>query len=243
MPAKKSMSMKKPALRRRRRVVRKKAMIPRSPRRVYGSQQFARVVETYPAQNINANTTYLVNDIDLLANGRAEAVAKQYQFFRISRVQFRWKTIYDSYIAGVGTTSVPQLYWRIDREGTFPINTTLQDLKNSGCKPKRFDDGNAMVSFKPAVSIGTTDQSGVSSYSGPYKISPWLPTQNASTNVSAGWAANSTAHRGIVFQVEQALPAGTACQLEVTVVYEFKQPLTAFGSEAPNGTILQFGNP
>lgn len=235
--------MKRRAPVRRRRMLRKKKSVPRAPRRVYGSQQFARIVETYPGVNISPNQTYVVNDIDLASNGRAEAVAAQYQFFRISRVQFRWKTVYDSYIAGVGTTSVPQLYWRIDREGNFPVNTSLLDLKNSGCRPVRFDDNTAIVSFKPGVSVTSTDMPGVNAYAGPMKISPWLPTQNTATNTGAAWSPNSVSHRGLVFYIEQALPASTVAQLEITVTYEFKQPLTTFLSETPSATVIPVGNP
>lgn len=208
--------------------------------------QFAKVTEVLGSQNVTPNTYYYNYNIQLFGSARAVQVAQAYQFYRISKVTYKFKPVYDTFIANsAGAASVPQLYWRIDREGNIPINSTLNTLKATGSKPFRLDDKIITVSFKPAVSLTTTDNPGTNAYAGPYKISPWLPTQNTATSVGAGiFSPNSCDHRGLVWWVDMGQATGiqTVCQVEVVVTYEFKNALWTTNQFMPEGTEVTFAS-
>lgn len=215
------------------------------PRALAVRGQYAKLTETLASQNITPNTYYYNYNVQLFNSARAVQVAQAYQFYRISRVTYKFKPIYDTFIANSSAVaSVPQLYWRIDREGSIPMNATLNTLKATGCKPTRLDDKIITVSFKPAVSLSTSDNPLTNAIAGPYKVSPWLPTQNSATSVTGGFAPNSVDHRGLVWLVDQGQSTGiqTVAQVEVLVTYEFKNALWTTNAYSPEGTSVTFAS-
>lgn len=215
------------------------------PRALTTRGQFAKITETLGSQNIMPNTYYYNYNVQLTGSARAVQVAQAYQFYRISSVTYKFKPIYDTFIAnGSAAASVPQLYWRIDREASLPLNSTLNTLKATGAKPTRFDDKIVSVKFKPAVSISTSDNPLTNAIAGPYKVSPWLPTQNSATSVTSGFAPNSVDHRGLTWYIDMGQSTGiqTIGQVEIMVTYEFKNALWTTGAFSPEGVEVTFAS-
>lgn len=223
------MAMKKGAKKAapRRRQYRRKARVPRAPASKSDYASCSDVIGVFNAVN---NTPYMLYNIALTNSTRAKAIAQGYQFYRISKVEVKWKPYQDTFQAGVGAATVPTLYYMIDKANTFPSNTTIDTLKQAGARPRRLDDKILSCSFAPAVHIASDD--GVS---GPatvvetaatLKTSPWLTT-NANAGGTGFWTPNGVDHRGLVFYIEQTTGVTNTgvASVEVVVHYQFKKPL------------------
>lgn len=171
-------------------------------------------------------------------SNRATAVAAAYQYYRIKKVTLKFKPLYDTFQLGASSTvTLPYLYYMIDRHNTFPVNTTINTLKNAGAAPKRLDDKTISVSWAPSVVNSTLTAFGEGSAPpvlglGTTRVSPWLSTNannNGATPGATGlyWKVDSTDHQGIVFYVEQnTVPTpNVVCTCEIMVEYEFKKRL------------------
>lgn len=172
------------------------------------------------------------------AGQRVQSIAEAYQFYRITRVTWEVRPAYDTFQAASSgsPTSVPQLYWCMDKEGTFTGNTTLQTLKSAGCRPIRLDDKIIRKSFKPSVLQAVADQPGANGAEpqlvlGSKRTSPWLPTNaNAYTSSSPPepWVVSSIDHLGLLLAIDQDVgvnASSPAAFVSFTVEFEFKKPL------------------
>lgn len=186
----------------------------------------------------NASVYSFMNFALSAASTRVQAIAKAYQFYRIKRVTWEVRPAYDTFTASSTTagSSVPQLYWRVDRDAVFTPATTLQTLKASGCKPIRLDDKIIRKSFKPSVLQAVADAAGPEANApslvlGSKRISPWLPT-NANNYVQAAqnepWAPSSIDHLGLLLAVDQDVGVNATnpvAYVSFTVEFEFNKPL------------------
>lgn len=187
------------------------------------------------------NTVYTLSNAALTNSQRAVSIAKAYQFYRIAKVEVKWKLYADTFASAVAGNTVPTLYYKIDKANTFPNNTTLANLKSAGAKPRRLDDKNLSVSWVPAVHLGSDDgnaggPSTVAETAAVVKNSPWITT-NANAGGAGPWVPNSVDHRGLIFAVEQLTAPGSGtgvCSCEVIVHYEFKAPLWTTGTSDPS---------
>lgn len=216
----------------RRRVARR---VPRSL-----PNDMAKCVDNIGTMAVVPNTMYFFNNIALTNSARAKTIAQAFQYYRITKVEFRWKPLLDTFTSATNIT-VPNLYYRIDKSTTLPLGfATVNDLKRSGCKPSRLDDKNKLVSFAPAVHIGSDDGGAA----GPattvetaalMKVSPWITTNANAGSTTGGWQPNSVDHRGLVFYIEQsaiqAPPNNIVASLDIVVHYEFKKP--SWQTQAP----------
>lgn len=93
------------------------------------------------------------------ASARVLNIAQSYQEYRIKRVTWEVRGYFDTFQAPSAATAptVPHLYWRMDKLGTYNTDTTLTTLKASGCKPIRLDDKLIRKSFKPTVLQGVAE--------------------------------------------------------------------------------------
>lgn len=226
-----------PRRRRARRV--RRARIPRAPAIRHETAQATYSTLSAPLFP-NANV-YAFQNFSLEASSqRVLSVAQAYQFFRIKKVTWQLRPAFDTFTSAAGT-SVPSLYWRVDKDRNFLTSSTLQTLKASGCRPVRLDDKIITKSFKPAVLQGVSEQattlgSAPSLTLGSSKVSPWLPTnQNAYTS-TAPWIASSIDHLGLLIAIDQDGGVSTTvpcAYISFTVDYEFKKPLeiSTTGSE------------
>lgn len=235
MPFKKSYKKKAP---RRRRMGRRRVMKTSVPRHI--SEKAGAQYSTLSSPLLPNSYVYAFRNFSLSgASDRVQSISKAYQFYRITKITWEVRPAYDTFQASAAgsPTSVPQLYWRMDRDGSFTQSTTLQTLKSAGCKPIRLDDKIIRKSFRPAVLQGVADQPGTASTApslvlGSRRISPWLPTNfNAYTDTTApglAWVASSIDHLGLLLCVDQdsGVNASTPCAyVSFTVEFEFKKPL------------------
>lgn len=185
----------------------------------------ASLTETREAPVCQTNQMYQVYNLQLSSYPRASAVAKGYQLYRIKRVTFKISPLLDTFAAGSNTT-VPYLYYMIDRTKNLQFNNTALSLQKAGAKPRRLDDKIVTFSFKPSVltpgfdSLPPAGQSNTQFTS--YRISPWLTTRD-NDGVSI-WNPDSTDHLGVKFMAEQTLGTNITYKVEVLVDFEFKKP-------------------
>lgn len=194
----------------------------------WASLSVTRTINPSAGGNYNVNALYSLMNTQLIDYPRAVQVAGAYQHYRIKKITFRIKPVYDSFIAVAGNPGKMNFYYMIDKSGSIPTNVTLEGLKALGAKPRQLDENNREVSWSPSVLeavMYAAGGAGAASTS-KYKVSPWLTT--TASNVSPGaFVASGIDHLGLYWYVEQT-PAGAGFQYscEVEVQFEFKKPLT-----------------
>lgn len=157
---------------------------------------------------------------------RASAIAANYASFKITKITMRFKPQNDTYASGVGAFGVPYHFHQLDKSGAIPNTVTLENLKQMGAKPKRFDDKTITVSWRPAVLTADLISAGVGTTAGAqYRLSPTLSTNANAGNPAAAWSPSTVDHLGIYWFVEQANGTGNQYQVEVEVQFYFMRPL------------------
>lgn len=210
----------------RRRYGRRRIPLKYNPK-IVGGPDTCRVTQTLSSVTVLANTPYRIS-VAGITGDRARAVCEQFALYRIAKVVFKYKPNADTFVSnggfvgGAGAATVPYLYWKMNRFADNPAAWAVQDLKDMGAKPFRFDDKTVTVAYKP--NILTSIESGGSD-SGQIKMTPWLNTDDASE--TAAFAPSTTEHYGHFYWVDCAVngngatPVGT---VDVTIYYEFKNP-------------------
>lgn len=216
----------------------KKMMLVRKRRgQMVGGANIAKLTETIQLTDINASTPYDAQ-INLTQFPRAVSVANSYQQYRITKVEYRYKPLWDTYTAAdISGTTLPYLYSVMNRNGSTPAYFDQNWLVAQGAKGRRLDDKVLKVIYKPNIVLGSVSNAnamgsgGVLDNAGQIKISPWLPTQ-ADTQASGGvqppapltGGTNTTLHYGHSFYVEMEGTKIKVSQFEVVAHFEFKQP-------------------
>lgn len=203
-------------------------------------QEFATARQTIQLPDDTGNTVYTLDQVRLSQFDRMVAIARNYQFFRITRIEMKFKPFADTFTPGSGGPvmgqSVPYLYTLVNK-GNVLNTASFNALRDAGAKPRRFDEKTLTVSWKPAVLYGVQDWTSGAPPTSQYvpglkKVSPWLATNNQAGYRTASWIASSVDHCGLLYGVEQDI-AGATGQLsygsEMTVYFEFKGPLNAPG--------------
>ena len=198
--------------------------------------EYASCKEVYTVDNMQSNTPYSDTEQNLGDYPRASAIAKNYQFFRIKYIKYKFIARYNTF---QGTSNeanafpIPYMYTMVDKGGALPTTTTIAQLKGEGARPIKFTR-DINVAWKPGVSIMTSNNENTAVLGTSYKISPWILTNRSTENNT--WAVNDTDHKGLYWYLEcAALPGdGTySYDAEVTVCFEFKKPLVVPPSGAP----------
>lgn len=161
--------------------------------------------------NFATNIMYNMRDTVLATYLRAVQVSRAYQHYRIKKISLTLKPIYDTFQAGAGNASRPNLYYMIDKSGSIPAGVNLEALKQMGAKPHRWDEKPFTISWRPSVL--TADQTNVGILPAQYKISPFLSTDQDQVD-----------HLGVFWFVEQLFGGGIQYNAEVEVQFEFKKP-------------------
>lgn len=174
---------------------------------------------------------------------RASLVAGGYQEFRIPRITLVWKAGLDTFQArdslGSTATSVPQLYYMVDKLCTLPGNFDLSTMLAVGAIPRRFDDKNVKVAYKPKVMQSSMiDRLAPATQVAMGKTSPWLPT-NAVPNDTT-FAPSNVVHTGIAWWVRQSGVSVFSSNYDVEIIldFEFRKPriLGPTPTNAPEAT-------
>lgn len=210
---KKTRPRRKMVRRYRRRIVRAR----RAP-----STEYASLKETVTT-NVLANSVNYFSGFGLadLALTRAPRVAANYQHFKITMIEMKILTAFDTYPGG-GAVRMPQVYWMINKGNSIPGGLGFGQLLELGAKPRVLNERNSSFRFKPAVVLEASE-AGVGLNGARPVTSPWLITN---ANVGAAWAPNDTAHSGVILGVlPMAVGDATQYQVQITYHYKFKKPL------------------
>lgn len=238
---KKSMKKRAPRRRARRNPVRKYTRGGHI--KEYAAAQYSTVnLPMTPAQ-AQSGAVYSFRNFSLAgASTRVQNIAQSYQEYRIKRVTWEVRGFFDSFVAPSSATAptVPHLYWRMDKLGTYNADTTLTTLKASGCKPIRLDDKLIRKSFKPVVLQGVASEASADPSTpflvlGSYKTSPWLPTNAMAYATGKNtWVPSSIDHLGLILGIDcDIVPfGGPAGAVSFTIEFEFRKPLDDID---PNG--------
>lgn len=208
-----------------------------------GGPNTARVVQTLPTRYINCNTPYRF-EVGGITGDRALAHAEQYGLYRIAKIVFKHKPIYDTYIPSQATgtpsanyiTGVPSLYWKMNRYADSPAAWSLADIQSLGAKPHRLDDKQYTLTYKPNILLANESAGSVS---GTVKMTPWLNTDDAPD--TGAFAPSTTQHEGHFLWIDAPTVNTTSdpvvCSLDVTIYYEFKTPRTEWTPASMGGKV------
>lgn len=175
-----------------------------------------------------ANVIYGIYSVSLAAFKRASQVAANYQFYRIAKIEMKFRPYKDTFVSGSGVAgSLPYLYYIIDKNESVPLNNLdFDQLREMGAKAVRFDDRTLTISWVPRVSMSVNDDGGQT----PWQLSkdaPWLNTNGNSGDALAPWTASSVDHKGLVYGVQQVIASTPEYLYETDLIchFEFKDPL------------------
>lgn len=212
MPRTKRSRVPKKQMRRRR---------ARKPRTEYAAMR-----ETYEFATLFSGQAYTDTQVSLARFLRATSIAKGYQQYRISKVEYQFKPLVDTFASDNTSLGggIPYLLTVVDKTGEFSAFQNSQQLREAGAKPRRLDDKTLRVTYKPAVLDYVYDRNNSSNSWAKPIISPWLSTNKNNDGSSTVWNPSSIDHLGLAWIVEGGTNQ-TAYQLEVTAYFEFRRPL------------------
>lgn len=215
----------------------RKAKGGRKPRRVRKQvvSEFAGAKQTISLEDDQLNTPYELSDINLSQFDRLTNIAKNYQYFRLTKVHMKFKPAQDTFVAN--GERVPYFYYVINKAENLNIFAGalgFNQMRDAGARAIRFDDKTINVAWKPRVPQLTAADSTATptiSYAMASRVSPWLPTNGAANQDPLGWVASTVPHKGILYGVEaNALMADRTYNVEITVEAQFKKPLSVVPS-------------
>jgi len=126
-------------------------MISRRPRGI--ATNTAAVRENFSTSVSDGVMTYFSTYLSDLTFNRAQAVAQNFQEYRIKYVKLTFRPSADTFAPAAGNI-IPQLYFQMNKYQALPTGASLQQLLDMGCRPIRFDDKNVVRAYKPIVLLG-----------------------------------------------------------------------------------------
>lgn len=197
------------------------------------------------SQSIPFNVIFQRYNETLALTNRAEKIAEGYQQYRFKRITYVFKPENTQFPPG---STVPMLYYLIDRGANAIDYSTVAQFRDSGCRGIQMDK-TVRVSFRPGVLQSTLDnQPANTMVNNRVLISPWLSTDQNPYVAGGVWTASQVDHLGIAFVVEnvsaQALPT-SYYKVEIEYEIEFRKPLSPnpTGDTLPVGTFDDDGKP
>ena len=167
------------------------------------NSEFASAKQTIQLDNDTVNLLYTLYDVNLNQFDRLSQIARAYQYYRMTKIEFKLKPFADTF-TNAAANSVPYALWLIDRNESFDFASNgFQAIRDAGAKPIRFDERTLNIRYRPTVlqtlpsdnfnpPIGQTFMNS--------RISPWLPTNRyAGQELTVNqWAPSTVPHRGLV---------------------------------------------
>lgn len=206
----------------------KKRNSKRNPNNI-GGPNTCKVIETVPSVPLYLNTPTTITKVGITGN-RAPQVAKVFGLYRIAKIEFTVRPIWDTYNAsfagatpGNNPTSVPTMYWKLNRYGDVPAGFNGDYMRALGAKPYRCDDKHITFSYKPNTLVVQNDLAANTAAS--IKITPWLSTDD--TPLDNNFTLSTAQHFGhtMFFEGGGAGNAqGLVAAMDIRIVYEFKNP-------------------
>jgi len=191
----------------------------------------AAVRENYSIPVQDGAVAFFSTSLSQTVFNRSQAVAQNFQQYRIKYVKLTFKPPADTFAPTVGN-QIPQLYFQMNKYASIPTTATIQSLLDMGCRPIRFDDKNIVKAYKPIVLLGA-DVNGIGNVAQVAKVTPWMSTNAYAQSPQPGWIPSAIEHLGCCFFVSQ-FNASThlSYTIDIEVVFQFRRPLEIY----PNGT-------
>lgn len=186
--------------------------------------EFASLKEVYEFSTLSCGQAYNDVTLSLARFLRATQVAEMYQKYRITKVDYLFKPLTDTFAPASGGGSgipVPYLYYLIDKVGANVNFSTQSQFTRAGAKPRRLDDKTIRVSYKPSVLVSVGDKIQDTNVFSRSIASPWLAC-NGNNNQSENWQPSSIDHLGIEWLV-QGDPS-VKYQVTITAHFQFCKP-------------------
>jgi len=207
-------------------------------RKTIAPMETACLKETIQLIDLSGNQPY-ESRVNLTDFQRALDVADNYQKYRVSKVEYIYTPLFDTYTISPNVSTLPYLYTKV-LNYPAPATFGLEFLTTMGAKPRRLDDKTLKVVYKPhilqggldAIAQGTTTQN----YTRPIKA-PWLNTHVQDS--SGQTLMDNTTHYGHVSYINQhniSSDPTPVCSLEVNVYFEFCKPWDIKAQQPPAGT-------
>jgi len=168
---------------------------------------------------------------------RATDIADNFQEYRITKLDFKYTPLYDTFPDASGNTgiSLPTLY---HKRHVYPSPTSfgLPYLVSLGAKPIRLDDKIIKYSYTPNILMvgpGFPVASTSSAAQNP-KYKPWLTTHQTTGSNATMDATPHQGHALFIYQKTTAATNAPVCSYEVVAHFEFRKPwdLTSLTSGA-----------
>jgi len=216
----------------------------RNPNHI-GGPNTCMVPETVPIQAVNLNTPYLFIKAGITGQ-RASAIAKEFGLYRIAKIVYTFKPLFDTYsssLPGTGNApnSVPTLYWKMNRYGDFPPAFNGDYMRSLGAKPNRLDDKSVTIAYKPNTLLVQGNSAGNTAAS--IKTTPWLSTDD--TPQDNNFTLSTAEHYGHTLFVEGGGAGnanGAVATLDIKIFYEFKNPrvvATSSNAHMPTAELIK----
>lgn len=198
----------------------------RNPNNI-GGPNTAKVIEVLPSISLPLNTPIWITKAGITGT-RAPTIAQTFGLYRIARIEYTIRPIYDTYIAGSTgagnfANQVPTMYWNLNRYGDYPVGFNGDYMRALGSKAYRCDDKLIKFSYKPNTLVVQNDTAANTPAS--IKMTPWLSTDD--TPQDNAFTLSTAQHYGhtMFFEASGAGTAtGTVANMDIRVVYEFKNP-------------------
>lgn len=211
----------------RRRFVKRRRFTGRKPKRSWrksGAGQYARTIESYSLDCTYGQSSTLppVRLADVVFNDRSGAVAQYYREYRVKWIQVVFKAPYNAY-AYLNST-VPYYYMTHDYEGALAPTVDEITFKDLGAKPRAFKKP-FKVTWKPRCRYAFQDDVNKINIAKTLK-SPWLSTNQAMGDPTAGWTPSQVEHYGLKWFMGPLTgpPAAPTYEVDVRVCFEFRKP-------------------
>lgn len=241
MPLKKT--SKRKSVPRRRAPIRRRRPQRRLPSNV---PEWASCSDVREGAALESNQMYGPSIFNLSQFPRAAAIARNFQQYRVTKVKYTFKPLFDTFIATTNQASqitVPYFHFMIDKNGSLPTTTTIDTLRAMGSKPRRFDDKSIVVQWSPGYPISSENSvAGTLDPLSKSYISPWLNTNDTAGGV--GWNVSQAPLYGLWYYLDtESMPGDGQYEyaVSVEVQVQFRKPLlpvNAAGTEALNKVMV-----
>lgn len=199
----------------------------------------ASVRENFSVPVPDGTVAFVTTTLSQAVFNRAQAVAQNFQEYRIKYIKLIFKPAADTFAPVAGNT-IPQLYFQMNKYNSIPTTATVQSLLDMGCRPYRFDDKNLIRAYKPVVLVGADQSPSTSVGAQVVKVTPWLSTNAYAQNPQPGWVPSEVEHLGCCFFVTKYNPMTTInYTIDVEVVFQFRRPLEIYPAGGPATNNIQ----
>lgn len=223
----------------------KKRIYRRRPQRVARSiaTNTAAVRENYSVAVNDGVVNFFSTSLNQTVFNRSQAVAQNFQQYRIKYVKLIFKPAADTFAPTAGN-QIPQLYFLMNKAQSVPTTATVQSMLDMGCRPTRFDDKNITRAYKPTVLLGAdTTAVGAATVASRVLTTPWLSTNAYSQNPQPGWIPSAVEHLGCLFFITKYNAGQTIpFTIDVEVVFQFRRPLEIYPSGTPTQNVQLNGD-